>query len=344
MTDERDFTLHARQVPRLGRHATLRQLQIFSEIVRLGSFTKASESLFITQPTVSMQMKKLSQAVGAPLFEPVGRTVRPTEAGLRLEAAANRVFEALGEVEAWVAEYKGLRRGRVRLAVITTAKYFAPELLGAFSRAYPTIDLSLKVSNRDRVIERIRAHEDDLYIFGQPEFDDLDVTPYPFAPNPLVVVAARDHPLAGRRRLTLAEVVHEPFILREPGSGTRQATVRAFAEAGVTPTVRMDLGSNEAIKHAAIGGLGLAVLSLHSLSVEGARGPLTVLDVEGFPIRRRWWLVHARGRELSPAAAALLAFARDYEPVLTAQVARLMVEFGITPTADDEPAPGAGMA
>jgi DNA-binding transcriptional LysR family regulator len=335
MTEDREFTLHAQHVTRLGHYATLRQLQIFSAIIRLGSFTKASEALFITQPTVSMQMKKLSHAVGVPLFEPVGRSVRPTEAGLRLMAATNTVFEALGEVEDWVAEYQGLRRGKVRLAVITTAKYFAPELLGAFSREYPEIDLSLKVSNRDRVIERIRAHEDDLYIFGQPEFDELDVTPYPFAPNHLVVVAARDHPLAGRRRIPLAEVAREPFILREPGSGTRQATVRAFAEAGLTFTARMDLGSNEAIKHAAIAGLGLAVLSLHALSVEGARGPLTVLDVEGFPIQRRWWLVHARGRDLSPAAAALLTFARGYETVLAAQVDRLLADFGIAAAPPD---------
>ncbi|WP_299436426.1 LysR family transcriptional regulator [uncultured Rhodospira sp.] len=335
MVENREFTVPARSTTRLARYATLRQLQIFSAIVRLGSFTKASEALFVTQPTVSMQMKKLSTAVGVPLFEQVGRTVRPTEAGLRLEAATKTVFEALGEVEDWVAEYQGLRRGKVRLAVITTAKYFAPELLGAFSREYPDIDLSLKVSNRDRVIERIRAQEDDLYIFGQPDLDDLDVAIHPFAPNPLVVVAARDHPLAGRRGLSLAEVAREPFILREPGSGTRHAMVRAFSEAGVTPTVRMELGSNEAIKHAAIAGLGLAVLSLHSLSVEGARGPLAVLDVEGFPIHRRWWVVHARGRELSPAAAALLAFTRHYEPVLSAQVTDLLAEFGMASAPPD---------
>lgn len=331
MFEDGEFTLPAQATTRLARYATLRQLQIFLAIVRLGSFTKASEALFITQPTVSVQMKKLSNAVGVPLFEQVGRTVRPTEAGLRLEAAASRVFEALGEVDDWVAEYTGLRRGRVRLAVITTAKYFAPELLGAFSRDYPDIELSLKVSNRDRVIERIREREDDLYIFGHPDFGDLDVARHPFAPNPLVVVAARDHPFAGRRGITLDEVSRAPFILREPGSGTRHATVQAFAKAGVTPVVRMELGSNEAIKHAVIGGLGLAVLSLHSLAVEGARGPLTVLDVKGFPIRRRWWLVHARGRALSPAAAALFQFACDYEPLLAARVARLMDDFAIQP-------------
>jgi DNA-binding transcriptional LysR family regulator len=329
MPHERDFTVHARPVSRLARHATLRQLQIFAAIVRLGSFTKASEALFVTQPTVSMQMKKLSNAVGVPLFEPSGRQVRPTEAGRRLAEAADRVFEALGDMEDWVAEYRGLRRGRVSLAVITTAKYFAPELLGAFSREYPDIDISLKVTNRDRVIERIRAQEDDLYIFGQPDFDDLDVALHPFAPNPLIVVAPRDHPLAGQRRLPLSALADAPFILREPGSGTRQATVRAFAEAGLTPNVRMELGSNEAIKHAAIAGLGLAVLSLHSLSVEGAGGPLCALDVEGFPIHRQWWLVHGQGREMSPAAAALLGFARDHEPVIRGHVERLLAEFGL---------------
>ncbi|MQX37364.1 LysR family transcriptional regulator [Roseospira navarrensis] len=329
MSEERDQPLDAGAVTRLARHATLRQLQIFAAIVRLGSFTKASEALFVTQPTVSMQIKKLSNAVGVPLFEQVGRQVRPTEAGRRLALAADRVFEALGDMEDWVAEYQGLRRGRVRLAVITTAKYFAPELLGAFSRRYPDIDISLKVTNRDRVIERIRNQDDDLYIFGQPDFDDLDVALHPFAPNPLIVVAPRDHRLAGQGRIPLKALAAEPFILREPGSGTRQATVRAFADAGLTPHVRMELGSNEAIKHAAIAGLGLAVVSLHTLSVEGAAGPLCALDVEGFPIHRQWWLVHNQGRDLSPAAAALLAFAREQEPVIRAQVGRLLGELGL---------------
>ncbi len=327
MTEPLDAREAARARARLIRYATLRQLQIFSAIVRLGSFTKASEALFVTQPTVSMQMKKLSNAVGLPLFEQIGRQVRPTEAGHQLHAATARVFDALQDVEDWVAEYQGLRRGRVRLGVITTAKYFAPELLSAFSREHPDIDIALEVSNRDRVIERIRAQEDDVYIFGRPDLDDLDVAVHPFAPNPLVMVAAKDHPLARRRRLPLAEVAREPLILREPGSGTRHATVRAFADAGLTPTVRMELGSNEAIKHAAIAGLGLAVLSLHSLTVEGADGPLCALDVEGFPIRRQWWLVHSRDRELSPAAGALLAFAQKYEPVIRAQMDRLLDDF-----------------
>lgn len=327
MTEEREFAMAARNSGRLLRNTTLRQLQIFSAIVRLGSFTKAGETLFVTQPSVSMQMKKLADTVGLPLFERVGRQVRPTEAGMRLYATANKVFEALQDMDDWVADYQGLRRGRVRLAVITTAKYFAPELLGAFSREYPDIDISLKVSNRDRVIERVRNQEDDLYIFGQPDFDDLDVALHPFAPNPLVVVAGKDHPLVGRRNIPLAEVAREPFILREPGSGIRQATVATLTDAGLRPQVRMELGSNEAIKHAAIAGLGLAVLSLHTLTLEGAAGPLRVLDVEGFPIRRQWWLVHGREATLSPAAAALLAFARDYEPLLRSQIDRLMDDF-----------------
>ena len=298
----------------LIRYATLRQLQIFEASVRLGSYSRAAEELFVTQPTVSMQIKKLSDALGIPLFEQVGRNVRPTDIGHELYDACRKIFESLANLEMKVSDHKGMRRGRLRLGVVTTAKYFAPEVLGEFCRKYPGIDVALKVSNRDRITERLNNYEDDLYIVGQAPTDVMEIESYPFAPNPLVVLASSDHPLVGQKNIPLSVIAKEPLILREPGSGIRDATLRRFFENGLQPNVRMELGSNEAIKHAVVGGLGIAILSLHTLSLEGPSGPVKILDVEGFPIMRQWHLVYPKGKELSLVADAFLEFSLDIEP------------------------------
>ena len=298
----------------LIRHATLRQLQVFEAIVRHGNFTRASEELFLTQPTVSMQVKKLADAMGLPLFESVGRGVKPTQAALELYEACRAIFETLANLEMKIADIKGIKRGRLRLCVVTTAKYIAPELLGEFTQMHEGIEVSLKVTNRDRVIDRMQANEDDLYIMGQAPTDELPVDAYAFAPNPLVIMAPRNHPLVGKKRIPLSAIADEPLILREPGSGIRDVTLRLFSEAGLRPKVRMELGSNEAIKHAIVGGLGLSILSLHTLTLEGSDGPVAVLDVEGFPIQRQWFMVHPKGKELSLVARAFLEYAIASEP------------------------------
>jgi len=298
----------------LIRHTTLRQMQIFEAIVRLGSFTRAAEELFLTQPTVSMQTKKLADAIGLPLFEQIGRNVRPTEAGEELYVSVKRVFETLSNLEMKVSDLKGMKRGRLRLGVITTAKYFAPEVLGEFSKLYPGIEVAMKVSNRDRIVERLNANEDDLYVMGQAPLDQSDTVAHPFAPNPLVAMAPRDHPLVGQKNIPLQRIAEEPFILREPGSGIRDATLRLFEQQGLRPNVRMELGSNEAIKHAIVGGLGISVLSLHTLALEGPDGPVALLDVEGFPIMRQWYVVYPKGKELSLVAQEFLDFAFQIEP------------------------------
>jgi len=298
----------------LIRHATLRQLQVFEAIVRHGNFTRASEELFLTQPTVSMQVKKLADAMGLPLFEHVGRSVKPTQAALELYEACRDIFETLANLEMKIADIKGIKRGRLRLCVVTTAKYIAPELLGEFSQMHQGIEVSLKVTNRDRVIDRMQANEDDLYIMGQAPADEMEVESYAFAPNPLVVMAPRNHHMIGKKRIPLSQIADEPLILREPGSGIRDATLRHFSEAGLRPKIRMELGSNEAIKHAIVGGLGLSILSLHTLTLEGSDGPVAVLDVEGFPIQRQWYMVHPKGKELSLVAKAFLEYAIDSEP------------------------------
>ena len=297
---EQTYTPPAATPNYLIRHASLRQLQVFEAIVRLGSFTRAADELFVTQPTVSMQTRKLADALGLPLLENAGRQVLPTEAGAELYRACRAIFEVLSNLEMKVADLKGIKRGRLRLGVITTAKYFAPELLGAFCKLYPGIEVALKVSNRDRILDRIDANEDDLYILGETHGDRAEVEAVPFAPNPLVVMAPRDHPLVGEKTIPIARLAEEPFILREPGSGIRDATLRVFEQRGIRPLVRMELGSNEAIKESVEGQLGVSIVSRHALGThhEG----LAVLNVKGFPIQSQWHLVWPKGKRLSPIA------------------------------------------
>ncbi len=203
---------------------------------------------------------------------------------------------------------KGVKRGRFKLGVITSAKYLAPHLLGQFGRQHPGIDFALKVTNRERLLERLANYENDLYIIGQPP-QEIEVEAYPFIPNPLVVMASRDHPLAGVANVPLERLLEEPFILREPGSGTRDAMMRLFDSKGLKPPVgRMELASNEAIKLAIAPRLGISVLSLHSLALESTSGPITILDVQGFPIERHWYLAHPKGRKPSLVARAFLDF------------------------------------
>ncbi len=311
----------------LIRHTTFRQMQIFEAVVRLGSFTRAAEELFLTQPTVSTQLKKLTDVMELPLIDQSGRQLKPTEAGEHLYRAIRQIFDCMSDLDTRIAELKGVRRGRLRLGVISTAKYFAPEILGDFFREYPGIDISLKVTNRDRIHECILNNEDDLYIVGQAAENWPNLKAYSFAVNPLVVMAARDHPLTKESNISIERLAQEPLISREIGSGIRDTMMKLFASRGLTPNIRMEIGSNEGIKHSVIGGLGLAILSLHTLGLEGAEGPVDVLDVEGFPIERKWYLVHSKDIELSPIASAFLEFALASEPLINERMKTLYAQF-----------------
>jgi DNA-binding transcriptional LysR family regulator len=304
----------------LTRHVSLRQLQVFGAIARLKSFTKAADELYLTQPTVSTQIKRLTDVIGLPLFEQIGRQVHLTDTGRELETAVKEVFGVLDRFEMKVADIKGLKQGYLRLCVITTAKYFAPEVLGRFCQRYAGVDVSLKVTNRDSVIERLIGNKDDLYILGQNPDRDIDLVTRPFAPNPLYVIANRDHPLARERQIPLERLAEEYFIMREPGSGIRDYVLKTFNEAGLRPRVRMELGSNEAIKHAIYGQLGISILSLHTLIQETAHSQLTILDVQGFPLERQWSVAYAKGKELSVVANAFLTFLDEETPQLRKQL------------------------
>lgn len=289
------------------QNATLHQLRVFAAVASHNSFTRAAEELFLTQPTVSMQVKQLSKTVGMPLFEQVGKKLFLTEAGKELYATCKDIFERLEQFEIAVANIKGLKQGTLRVAVVTTAKYVIPRILGPFCQRYPGIDISLTVTNHEGLLESISANADDLYILSQPP-EDIDVKVHPFLENPLVVLAARNHPLAQEKNISLERLAKETFILREPGSGTRKEVQQLFESNDLPLKVKLDLGSNETIKQAVAGGLGISVLSKHTLSLEGANSQIAILDVEGFPIERHWYVVHTASKQLSAIAEAFYEY------------------------------------
>jgi DNA-binding transcriptional LysR family regulator len=287
--------------------ATLHQLKVFEATARHGSFTRAAEELFITQPTVSSQIKQLTKSIGLPLFEQIGKRLYLTEAGQELLRTCQDIFEKLSNFEMKVADLQGTKQGQLRLGVITTAKYFVPRILGSFCQQYPGIEVSLKVTNHQQIQRRMLENEDDLYIVSNPP-DSLDLYTQPFLDNPLVVVALKNHPLAGKKDIPISLLEGEPFIMREQGSGTRKAVQMLFEQHNVSVHVRLELGSNEAIKQAIAGGLGISVLSQHTLISEGIDSELTVLDIKNFPIKRRWYVAYLGGKQLSVITKAFLDY------------------------------------
>lgn len=286
---------------------TSRQLRTFEAVARLGSFSRAARELHVSQPTVSQQVKQIADAVGMPLLDQGGRAVVPTDAGLIVGEAAREVSRAMEALQTSLAELKGLKQGRLKVSVVTTAKYFVPRLLGPFMQRHPDIDVALEVGNRAEIVNRLSRNEDDLYIMGMPP-RGMDIVRVPFADNPIVAIAPVDHPLAGKRHVPLAQLALHPFILREDGSGTRMACERFLKDQRLKLRIRMELGSNEAIKQAVAGGLGLSLLSLHALIAEANRGELAVLDVRHLPIRRSWFIVHRANKHLSAVARAFFDY------------------------------------
>ncbi|MEM6613139.1 MAG: LysR substrate-binding domain-containing protein [Cyanobacteria bacterium P01_C01_bin.72] len=296
--------------------ATLHQLKVFETVARNGSFTRAAEELLITQPTVSSQVKQLTKSVGLPLFEQIGKRLYLTDAGQELLLTCQDIFERLNNFEIKVADLKGTKQGQLNLAVITTAKYFVPRLLGSFCQKYPGIDVALKVTNHQEIQQRMLANQDDLYVVSNPPHD-IDLTSQPFLNNPLVVVARKDHPLANKRNINLKELDNQPFIMREQGSGTRDAIIKLLTENNLAVKVKLELGSNEAIKQAIYGGLGISILSEHCLMSEGISGELTILDFQHFPLKRRWFVAHLAGKKLSVIAETFLDYLLEESPKIT---------------------------
>ncbi|MBZ2208394.1 LysR family transcriptional regulator [Massilia soli] len=286
-------------------NATFRQLRLFLFFAEHLSVTAAARACHVTQPTASMQLKELSEGIGLPLYEQVGKRLYLTAAGEALATTARNMMNEWGAFEQHADALKGMTRGRLRLSVVSTAKYFVPRVLGTFCALYPDVDIALEVLNRDGVLNRLRENLDDLYIMSMPP-DDMELERHAFLTNPLDVIAIDSHPLAGRQQVTLADLGAMRFILREKGSGTRLAGDNQFRRLGFEPTVRMELGSNEAIKQAVAAGLGIAVVSRHALAKNPADEHLAVLDVAGFPVQSNWWTIYRKGKKLSPVASAFL--------------------------------------
>ncbi|MBK6366978.1 MAG: LysR family transcriptional regulator [Polaromonas sp.] len=285
---------------------SLRQLHIFESVARHLSYTRAAEELHLTQPAVFAQVKQLEDSVGLQLIERIGKQLFLTTAGHEVLVTSRETVSAIERLEMRLSDMQGLKSGRLRVAMVTTAKYLIPRLLGEFCLKYPGIEASLTVTNREKLLGRLANNEDDLVILGTPP-EGVDVIATSIADNPLVVVATKQHDLVGKKRIPLARIVQEPFILRESGSGTRLAAESFFASKGLSLKVRMELGSNEAIKQAIASGLGVSVMSQYALTLEGSDGLLQPLDVVGFPLRRQWYAAYLSGKHLSVVANAFLA-------------------------------------
>jgi DNA-binding transcriptional LysR family regulator len=289
------------------RNLTIRQLRVFAAVARQLSFTRAARELHLTQPAVSQQIKLLEQEVGLPLFEQVGRKVYLAPAGIELRRHADQLFELLRTAGESLAAMRGLKRGILKLGAVSTAKYFAPSLLAAFTQAHPEVTIKFSVGNREEIIKQMAANEIDLVIMGRPP-RELDTLAAPFAKHPLVIVASPGHALAARSRVSLKQLGAEQFLIREEGSGTRASMEHVFATHGLSPQVSMEVSSNETIKQAVMAGMGLSFISAHTVGLELDAGKLVILDVLGLPIVRDWYVIHLRGKQLSPIAAAFRGF------------------------------------
>lgn len=295
------------------RHATLHQLRIFLAVARHGSFARAAEALHLSPPTLSLQVKQLAETVGQPLFEQLGKKIFLTAAGRTLADACADIEGRMERLSQDLAALQGVEKGSLKLAILTTVKYTVPKLLGGFCAAHPGIEVAMVVGNRENLLQRLAQNQDDLYIMGQPP-EHMEVETEAFANNPLVLVAPPSHPLVGQTAVSPLRLKDEPFILREPGSGTRLTAERFFAGHGITLKNRLEVGSNEAIKQTVAGGLGLAVLSATTVVSELALGELVMLDVVGFPLIRRWHVVYPKGKKLSAAAVAFKAWLFEHRP------------------------------
>jgi LysR family transcriptional regulator, low CO2-responsive transcriptional regulator len=295
------------------RHATLHQLRIFHAVAQHNSFARAAEALHLSPPTLSLQVKQLSETLGQPLFEQLGKKIFLTAAGATLAEACADIETRMERLSQDLSALQGVERGQFKLAILTTVKYTVPKLLGGFCAAHPGIEVAMVVGNRENLLQRLANNLDDLYIMGQPP-SNLDLVCEDFADNPLVLVAPPNHPLAGKKRIAPERLAGQPFILREPGSGTRLTAERFFSEKGIQLKNRLEVGSNEAIKQTVAGGLGLAVLSATTVVSELALGELVQLDVKGFPLIRRWHVVYPRGKRLSAATLAFKDWLFEHRP------------------------------
>jgi LysR family transcriptional regulator, low CO2-responsive transcriptional regulator len=289
------------------RPYTFKQIQTFMEVARQKSVSKAAERLFVTQPAVSMQIRQLEDAFGLALIEPMGRNIRLTHAGEAFLTHAIAAMGQLKDLEAHMAEHVGLKKGRIDLAVVSTAKYFIPMLLVRFGKLFADIDIQLKIDNRENILGLLARNEADLVVMGRAPAD-MDCQATPFATNPLTIVAPPNHVLVRRKKLPFSALADHRFVVREEGSGTRAAMERLFAQHKTPMNVVMEMPSNETIKQAVMAGMGLSFLSMRTVRHELASGHIALVDIEGLPQVGNWYVTHMSHKKLSPAAQAFKEF------------------------------------
>lgn len=285
---------------------TFRQLRLFLALAETGSVSAAAKAMHVTQPTASMQLKEISASVGLPLYEVIGKKVFLTDVGKSLAVTARDITQSLASFEQLTYATKGIAKGHLRIAVVSTAKYFMPRLIGSFCKRHPLIDVSLEILNRDGVLGRLRQNTDDLYIMSMPP-DDVVLMDEVLMPNPIVVIAASTDPLTKQKKISLDDLSRRRFILRESGSGTRMAADQHFRRKKFRPDIRLELGSNEAVKESVAGGLGIGVISQYALHGHQKEHGVRVIDVNDFPLKSSWHLVHLAAKNLSPIALAFKA-------------------------------------
>ncbi len=301
-------------------HITIRQLKVFEAVAGQLSYTKAAAELHLTQPAVSMQIKQLEGAVGLPLFEVFGKKVYLTHAGNVFLVHARRLLEQLRLAAEEMDAIKGIDGGSIKVSIASTVNYFAARLVAKFCQIHDMVRFSLEVTNRKTLLERLEQNQPDIVLMGQPP-SDLDVVAEPFMTNPLIVIASTSHPLlASKKPVSVKQLSAERIILREPGSGTRDAVERFFIDKEISPVSQTVMTSNEAIKQTVEAGLGVAIVSIHTVELELAVGRLAHLDVQGFPINRKWYVAHRSQKQLSATAQAFRDFVlvegREYEKSL----------------------------
>ena len=289
------------------RNVTLKQLRMLCAAARGGSMATAAKECHVTPSAVTMQMHQLETFVGLPLIERNGRRFSLTAAGREVFAAAERIEAVLADCTAGLAGLKALASGRVTVGVVSTAKYFAPQMLAAFARAHPGIDMELIIGNREDTISEFETGRFDVAIMGRPP-EGIEVKSAVIGDHPQVIIAPPDHPLAKQRSISPREIAKQTILMREIGSGTRLLAERFLARHGVEPRIGMEIGSNETIKQAVMAGLGIAFISAHTIAAEIGDGRLTILDVAGLPEIRQWFVAHPATKRMMPAASKLRDF------------------------------------
>lgn len=287
---------------------TLRQLETIREVGKCGTMVKAAKVLCVTPAALTSRVKLLEEDLGLELFERFEGRLRLTDAGKEVMAAAARIDNVMADLLETLHGKSGQLSGRIRISTVTTAKYFVPRLIAAFMRQHPRVDLRLSIGNRSEVASSLRDYEADIALMGRPP-EDFAVESQPIGPHPNVMIARPDHPLAGKAHISKRELVGQNFIVREQGSGTRSMFDYFFSGLSMrSDKVRIEIASNETIKQAVMAGLGLSLISAHTIEAEVASGRLAILDVDGLPIIREWYAIHRSDRVLSQAGRAMWNF------------------------------------